>query len=174
MTSTSTRWHVDQAISALLSARQRVLMDDPDLAADENAIADALGETTDDLSTALRAAVRGAIAAEQRVREAKAMIDRLAARKQRYERRAETLRGAIFAAMDVLGHRRIEEADFLVTLKAGRAGLYISDEAAIPAEYKVTTTTLDRAALMADLNEGVVIDGAGLGNVSVVLTIRSK
>lgn len=165
---------VTQAVAALEGARRRVLLDDPDLAADEGAIADALGQATEDVEAMIVGAVRAALVAEQRAAEADEVVERVYQRYHRYKRRAESLRGAVFAALDVLGRNRFECAEFTASIGAGRETCVVTDESVIPEKYWRTKRSVNLSALREDVTNGVVVPGAELRNGAPRLTIRSK
>lgn len=169
-------WRVEQAMSAWQSARARLLADDPDLAHDEAALAAMLGpeegDVRDVLSRLLTAAQRADVMAEG----AKQMMDDLTARRDRFRRRSEAMRGTIFAIIDAIGERKMEFPHGTISLASGRPVLVITDEDAVPEFYTtvVENRTIDKRALLAALKDGEVIEGATLSNSLPTLTIRSK
>lgn len=169
-------YRVEQAVSAWQSARARLLADDADLAGDEAALAALLGpqdgEVRDILSRLLSATQHAAAMAEA----AGAMIDNIAARRDRYKRRSEAMRGTIFAIMDAIGEPKQEFPHGTISISRGKSVAIITDDQALPDQYVtvVTTRKPDKAAILAALKDGEVIDGAELTNGLPSLTIRSK
>ena len=158
-------------MSALMAARTRILTEDPELAADEAAFAEALqGDGLDMLDAVLRASVHARDMAEAADTRAKAT----AARRDRYKARAETLRQAAFAAMDALGMTKRELPDMTVTIAAGKPTVLITDEAALPADFVRTTTAPDRIAIAAALKAGQDVPGAVLTNSLPTMTMRTR
>lgn len=104
-----------------------------------------------------------------------AKIAELQTRKSRIEQSIETRRGIILMAMDRAGIDTIKSPLGTMSVGTVKPKLEIKDEAAIPAEYwKPADPTLDRKALKAALDAGTKVEGAGLSNGGINLTIRSK
>ena len=158
-------------MSALMSARQRLIDADPELAQDEAALADMLqGDGLDMLDAVLRGAVHARDMAEAADTRAKA----ISARRDRYKARSEALRQAAFAAMDALGMRKRELPDMTVSIAAGKPALLITDQAQIPADFMRVTTEPDRSAITKALQEGQDVPGAVLTNSLPTLTVRTR
>jgi hypothetical protein len=99
------------------------------------------------------------------------MQDRLA----RIEQRAEKKRAVVTAVMERADLRKLAEPDFTATLRAVPPGLLITDEREIPEPFwKPQAPKLDRRALLAALTSGQAVPGAGLGNGSLTLSVRTK
>lgn len=166
-------WKMEQVMSALMSARARI-------AQDEDLVDDATGEVLDftkiegDAEAMLHATMRAAVYAESMEDAVKDMAERLKVRGERWKARKEALRGAAFAAMDVLELKRVQLPDLTATVAAGVASVMITDETALPAEYLRTTVAPDKAKIKDDLKLGVVVPGAELTNGLPRLQIRSK
>jgi len=63
----------------------------------------------------------------------------------------------------------------MVSIRAGKASVVITDEQALPDAYIRTKREPDRVALLADLMQGEIIPGAVLSNpVPVVALIKPK
>jgi hypothetical protein len=101
-------------------------------------------------------------------------IGQLAARKHALEGRAERIRGAIVSALELADVRRVPTIEATVYLIAGRPGVRILDEDAIPADLRrsKTTTSPDRAAIQRALEAGRTVPGCVLSNGSTALGIR--
>ena len=158
-----------QRISAALTA-------DEQLADDEAALWHALKADHDvtpprDLIERLARAIAFA---EARVIEAHRFAQEMAARKVRYHDRAEAMRSALVEVLDAFGWKSSSTAWGTVTRKDGAQSALITDENKLPDEYvKVETIrTPKRDAILADLLEGVVIEGAELRNGAPFVQIR--
>lgn len=164
-------YQLEQAMAALISARARLIDEDPELARDEAALTGCLqGEGLDLLDNVLRASIHARGMAEAAETLAKAIN----ARRDRYKARAEALRQAAFAAMDALGMTRRELPDMTVTIAAGKPGVVITDEALIPDDLIRVTRAPDRTAIRAALDQGAEVPGATLANGLPTMTVRTR
>lgn len=88
---------------------------------------------------------------------------------------AKRLRQVMAEVMDETGATTIKGATHTASATRGRAGVVITDEAAIPPSLmRVPPPAPDKAAIAKLLKAGEVVPGAVLGNSSPSLTIRSK
>jgi hypothetical protein len=167
-------WKIETALSAWQSARARLLDEDSDLARDESALTELLGEAEGDVKDVLARLVRAALHAEQMCEMAEGRAEQIATRAKRYEARGIQMRAVALAMMEALGAKRFEQPDFTMTLAKGRASVVITNEAAIPSTYMRVKTekTPDKAAMKADMDQGVVIEGAFLSNGMPQLRIK--
>ncbi len=152
--------------------REQIIAEYQDI--DETTLRDTL-EGLSDLPEALAAVVRSylddlAIAAALGMR-----IGDMQERLHRIEHRAEKKRAVITAVMERADIKKLSEPDFSAALRAVPPGLVVSDEHEIPALFwKPQPPKLDRRGLLTALTSGQVIPGAGLGNGSVTLQVRTK
>jgi hypothetical protein len=162
-------------MATLRSVQERLLTDDPDMAADERLMHDTLEGETDGMEV-LHSTIRAIVVAEGMQEEAKARAATTAARAARYGRRAEALRGAVLAAMDALALPKIELPDVTVSLAKGRATLIVTDETMMPEEFLAMTTTYkpDKDAIKKAIESGAHVPGATLGNSPPHLAIRTR
>lgn len=169
-------WKMEQAFAALQSARARI-------AQDERLIDDATGEILDverlegDAIALLHQTLRAAAEADAMAKLADDRMDNLKARRDRYKRRAEAMRGAAFAAMDVLELQRVELPDLTASLAKGVAQIVITDEASLPEAYirlVPEQRAPDKAAIAASLKAGIAVPGVELSNSLPKLQIRTK
>lgn len=167
-------YKIEQALSAWQSARQRLLTDDLDLAHDEAALAELLGEETGNVQDILARLLRAAVHAASMAEAAGVQIEAMTGRRDRYRRRAEAMRATSFAMMLAIETPKITLPDLTASLTAGRPTVGITDENTIPDEYIKVTRVPDKAALMADLKVGVIIPGAELRDGLSSLSIRTK
>lgn len=178
---------LEQAMSALQAARQRLLEEDPDLAADETLMADILGSdpNTVDAMDVLHRVLRASVHAKSMAAAAEARAAEIELRRDRYRRRAESLVTAAFNAMAALDLRKVELPDLTASLRAGAQSVVILDEDALPDEYVrvATTRTPDKKAIRdalmrrsesADPDQGNDIPGATLSNGLPSLMIKVK
>jgi hypothetical protein len=175
--SAPTAWQIEQAMSALMSGRAALLANDPDLAAiawDEAALSEALKPETDDVCALLHRILRASVQARAMADAADQLIDDMTARRDRYKRRAETMRGTVFSAMDALGILKIELPDITASIAKGKPAAIITDEAALPDEYWRTTRAVNKAAINDAIKNGVVIPGVKISNAIPSLHVRTK
>lgn len=148
-------YRIEQALTAWQSARARLLNDDADLAHDEAALVDLLGPEEGGVDDVLARVLRVAAHAKSMADAAGDRIEDLKARNDRYKRRHESWRGVAFAIMDALGKMKFELPDMTVSVSAGKIGLAVTDEDALPDMYvrTVTTKSPDKALLLAALKQ---------------------
>lgn len=167
-------WQIEQAMSALMSGRAALLANDPDLAADEAAMSDALRAETDDVFALLHRMLRASVAARSMADAAEEMAANITARRDRYKRRADALRSTVFAAMDALGIPKIELPDLTASIARGKPAALITDEQALPDEYWRTTRAVNKTAINDAIKQGVVIPGVEMTNAIPSLQVRTK
>jgi len=167
---------MEQAMSALMSARARI-------AADGELIDDATGEILDvtrveeDAYALLDATLRAAAEADSMGKMAGDRADAMRDRQSRYKARSEALRGAAFAAMDALGLSKRELPDLLASIAKGTPQVVITDESLLPAHCLRTvpaTTAPDKVAIAANLKAGIDVPGAELNNGFPRLQLRTR
>ena len=162
-------YRVQQALSAYQSARARLLSEDPD--ADVDAL---LGPETEDVEAIKSRLIS---AAQWNIAQAKAvaaMIEDLDARWHRFVAREKEAKATLFAVLVAMEEQKFVAPHGTVSIRAGTPSVVITDEGALPDQYLRVTVAPDKAAIMADLKQGVVIEGATLSNSLPSLTIRSK
>lgn len=167
---------VQQAIAALTAARARVLIDDPNIGRDEELLADTLisDPATSEAMDCLHQAARAAIVAEKHAKAANEWAQEIKARADRYAHRAEILRGAVFAAMDALEIKRIEQPDFTARTGMGNGGIHVADDAELPDQYCRIKREPDKAKLREALERGEKIPGVSRSNGSPFVAISVK
>lgn len=167
-------FRIEQAMAAWQSARSRLLADDADLVHDESALADLLGPEEGEIETILARLLRAARHAKSMSDGAAELIEDMQARKSRYARRNEALRGTAFAIMDALGKKKTELPDITASVRAGQPSVIITDENSIPDIYVRIERKIDRATILSALKSGLTVDGAELSNSGPSLMIRTK
>jgi len=97
------------------------------------------------------------------------------ARLSRFEARAEKKRALVTQVMERADLKKLQEPDFTVSLRAVPPGLVVSNEAEIPGDYwKAQPAKLDKRGLLAALQMGQAVPGAGLGNGGTTISVRSR
>ncbi len=169
-------YKIEAALSAWMSARARLLQDDSDLAHDEAAITELLGDETQDVQTILARLLRAAVHADAMAEAAGERIETMKGRQSRYKTRSQSMRATAFAVLDAIGQAKVELPDLTASIRRGQQSAMIVDEAAVPDVYVeiVTTRKIDKAIVLADLKAGREIPGAFLNNGINSLTIRTR
>lgn len=163
---------IAQITSAVRSAVARMKADDPDTDADVlAALVEAEEPAFNDMLAAL---CRAADEAGASVGAIKERIAALEDRKLRHEARREEFRALIFAALDAAGQRAWKSPEYTVSITPGRAGVAITDPAAIPDDFVRIRREPDKTAIGAAIASGAEIPGADLRNGAPSLTIRTK
>lgn len=165
---------MEQAMSVLLSVRARLLEDDPDLASDERLMADMLEGETDGALEVIHRYVRAALHAASLAEAAKKRAADIASRAARYAKREGDLRGGVFAAMEALGLRKIEQPDFTASVSVGASSVVITDEDALPDAFVRITRTPDKTAIGQAIKTGQTVHGAEISNGLPRLTVRVR
>lgn len=167
------------ALERVVSTFQKLatrLINDPDLIADEDVLATALA-VENDADAVLNGLIRAAVWADRRVDEAEAERKAWIARRDRYDARLEAIRATIVDAMQALGRTRHRGIERLASISEPKAPKLQVDVDKLPAEYvqETTRTVIDRLPrldlIREDLAQGVVIEGASVGNNPPVLRL---
>ena len=98
------------------------------------------------------------------------------ARAARKTARIERRKGAILAAMEIVGLQKLELAAATLSVGKGKAKVIVTDEELIPAEYMRETTTRapDKKAILAELTAKREVRGTVLSNAMPSLTVRVR
>jgi hypothetical protein len=167
-------FQIERCIAAWQRARAAFSADE-ELTADEQPIATAIYADPNVLppDELLRRMVVAIVFAESREDEAKRFADAMTARRKRYAARAMALRTELLDIMEALERKSFAGSPFAtVSVRAGVPSPMVLDEGQIPDEYFETVRVLDKRKLWEDLKQGVVVDGAVLGNAMPVLALR--
>lgn len=152
--------------------RDRIIAVEGD--ADEQTLADTLEGLTD-LHEVIAAVIRAALLDEALADGLKAHIQTLEDRLQRLNDRAEARRRIARDAMVEVDLKKITAPDFTVSIRAGSPALVLVDEALVPQSYWVPREPrLDRARMLSDLKNGLIVAGAELSNSGPVLSVRVR
>lgn len=152
--------------------REALLQAFPELASDEATLLDTLEGITyaPDLIALF---IRDARADEALAESLSIMQRDMAARKTRFEMRAERRRLAAQHLMDACGLRKIEMADFTASIRSVPPRVEVDDEAKIPDHYCEYVRKLNKTLLKEALSKGPV-DGAHMTNGHETISIRTK
>jgi Siphovirus Gp157 len=164
---------IERCVSAYQRVQHALTVDD-ELAADEAPLADIYAADPNILppDELLRRFIAAIAFAEGREAEAKAYAKGMAQRGKRYASRAAAMRSELLEVMLALERSSFSGSPFgTASVKRGTASPLVLDEGQIPGKYFVTKRVLDKRKLWDDLKQGVVIDGAVLGNAMPVLAI---
>lgn len=101
-------------------------------------------------------------------------IAALQARQARYKAQAEECRRAVMAIMDAAGLTKFRHPEFTVSLSAGRPGVVVTDESALPDRFVRVERKPNLSALREAMEDGEVILGAEWSNAAPRLTVRTK
>ena len=143
-------------------------------AIDEETLRDTL-EGISSLPEALAAVVRSYLDDLMTAAALGLRIGDMQERLSRIEARVEKKRVTITQVMEKADMRKLEQPDFTASLRAVPPGLVVGDESLIPGDYwKPQPAKLDKRGLLAALNGGASVPGAGLGNGGTTLSVRTK
>jgi hypothetical protein len=152
--------------------RQRLLEMHPRI--DDETLLDTLEGITD-LQEMIAAVIRSALVDQALQTGLHTRLEEMRQRLARLEDRGTKKRELALDAMCEVGLKKLEQADFTASARAGMAPLVIVAEDIIPEPYWIPQPPkLDRQALLAALKQGNVIPGAELGNPKPCLAVRTK
>lgn len=147
---------------------------DGTLDTDEAALMDALRQEVPDIDAILVRLLRARGEADANGDALASRIVDLSNRKRRFDRQAEEYRAAVNAILDSLGLTKWRNAEFSVSVSAGRPGVIVTDVDALPAEYVRVTRAPDKTAIKAAMDQGEVVPGAEWQNPAPTLRILTK
>jgi hypothetical protein len=105
----------------------------------------------------------------------KSYMDELAARKDRFGKRAGIKRTMLATALDIAGKPKIETDVATVSLTKVQPSAIVTEEAEIPSEFwKPQPPKLDKKALASALKDGRAVRGATLSNGGITVVIRKR
>jgi hypothetical protein len=165
-------WQIERAMSAWQRLRAS-LLDDPDLIADEAVIAAALtAAEAQDPRDLLDRLIDAAVWTRLRAEEADALADDMTARRDRYAQRLDWLKQTIEALMTELDIPKRRASLGQTYFGGATQSVVITDEQALADEYVRITREPNKTAIRADLDQGVVVEGAVLSNPHRPLVVR--
>ena len=159
-------------VAAVRLAVQRLELDAPNTDAAE--LWAALNEAVPHADGVLAALCRAAGEAEANAGAVGERIAALTERKRRYEAQNEEHRRHIATVLDASGMTGWKSPEYTVSLTPGRAGVVITDAAAIPDDFVRIRREPDKTAIGAALASGADVPGADMRNGAPTLIIRTK
>lgn len=163
---------IAQITSAVRSAVARMRAFDPDT--DAGALLELVEQEAPEFSDMLTALCRAADEAASARDTVTERIRVLQGRRDRHDAHHEEYRALIFAALDAAGQRAWKSPEYTVSITPGRAGVVITDPAAIPDDFVRVKREPDKTAIGAALASGATVPGAEQRNGLPTLTIRTK
>jgi hypothetical protein len=145
----------------------------PELAEDEVLRADMLEGSTD-LVEFMRALERRRQEAAATAEALAMTIDAWDARRARFARRDEGIRGLMFAMLQLAHLRKLELPEATLSVRAGVPRVLVTDEAALPDELCRIKREPDRAKIKEALSEFKPVPGATLSNAEDTFAIRVR
>jgi uncharacterized protein YhaN len=161
------------AVEQAMSAAQKLISELGPDADDLILRADTLDGATDALELARRI-VRAALDAEAMADAAKARMEALASRHDRFKAQADRARTTVKEMLDVLGIPKLLDPEFTASLRAGPPKLLITDEQKLDEEFWRVSKSVDRPLIKAALDAGRRVEGATLSNGSQILSVRTR
>lgn len=164
--------NVSYQVGVYTQLRER-LSSIPDLADDEQALADTLEGATD-LRETLIGIMRQADTDEALADGLDARMEQMNARRARLTARADKRKELVLWAMQESGITKIEAPDFTLSVAKTPDKVLITDESMLPADLirTTTTTTPDKKAIGNLLKAKQEVPGATLSNSGCRLAIR--
>ena len=150
---------------------RRLIADYPELAEDQDLLADMLEGETDFAKVAdwlLDCEARAACFQDALA----ARINDLQHRKLRYARQQAEAKAALQDLLNAAGLKKIERPEGTASVSKGRERVIVSDLDALPQGYYVTTRKADLKAIKASFDAGETIPGAEVVRGDDYLTIR--
>ena len=166
-------WTIQAAMAAAQAALSR-LETSGDVDTDEAAALAVLREDAPEIDVVILRLVRAIGEAAANKDAVAARITDLSERKARFDRQHSEYRSTLFAVLEALGRDNWRHAEATVSVQPGRAGVWITDEAAVPDQFVRTTRVPDKVAIGTALAGGHVVPGAEMRNGAPTLVIRSK
>src|SRR5262249_25676639 len=142
--------------------RERLLAEYPTL--DEETLLDTLEGITD-LHEMIAVVIRSALVDEALQSGLRSRLEDMKCRLARLEERGAKKRQLALEAMTEVRLKKLEQADFTASVRAGTPSLILVSEAVVPKVYWIPQPPkLDRQSLLAELKRGLEIPGAQLSN----------
>ena len=172
-------WKIERVATALLRAREAVdaFREDGDTD-DSNAQLSELALAALGIRTIVERLLLAGDEAKSNQEAISRRIDALRLREQREERHENAWRDAamdlILAFPEEFPDGKFKSPIISASVRAGKPGVVVTNEAALPDEYVRVKREPDKAKIRDDLLQGVVIDGAELRNPQPYITVRTK
>lgn len=143
----------------------------PELSDDERALIDTL-DGISNLDEQIAAVLREALTREAMGEGIGNLLDSLSARRSRLFEGAEKMRHAVLTAMQEAGRSKLTLPDMTVSISAGRAGVAIIDETALPDRFMRIKREPNKDAINAAVKAGEKVPGTAQKNPVPFLTLR--
>lgn len=158
-------------VAQLTQHLDAIIRDFPELEEDAELRADTLeGET--DLHAILGRLIGRAQDAKFMAAATAERVKELTARRQRFERNEEAMRGLIFKLMNAARLPKVQLPEATLSIGKGRDRVEITDETRLPDEYWRVSRAPDKTSLADVLKAGKDVPGAELVAASDVLKVR--
>ena len=167
-------WSMQNAMTALMEARDRLLAEDATIADDQRLFHDLLEGETDNALEILERVIRLSIESDNLAKAAKLRKDEIAEREARFRKRRDGLRAMAFSALDCLRPLKIEREDFTASIRNGQPVVVITDMDKLPSAFVRTKVEPDKVLIGAALKAGNAVDGAELSNSAPNISIRTR
>ncbi len=167
-------FRIEQAMSVLMAARERLLADEPGIEQDEKLYLDCLDGQSGDAFEIVDRIVHAALEADDLAEQASRRMADIAERRARFKRRNEALRGVAFAMLDALAVPKFERATYTASIRPGQPHVVVTDETKLPPGTVRINREPDKAQISALLKAGETVSGAELSNSMPSLTIRTR
>ena len=158
-------WQQQQAAAIIHAARQNLLAEDPDIAADPQLWLDTLDGESNAIDI-IRGFISAAIDAEMLADVVSQRKAEIATRADRAERRKQALRTAALNLMQIAGVDKVPDPAFSARVQKGQQHLNELDVTALPADYVDVEVTIahkpKKDRILADLKAGQSVPGASL------------
>ena len=143
----------------------------PDLAEDEDALADTL-EGEHSFPDQLADIVRSALEDEAKAEGMKDFLGKLRDRQAWLKQRAAKKKKIVLYFMEEVGLKRLDPPDFTCTRRVTQPGVQVINEDDIPDDYWRIKREPDLSKIRQFLKDGTAIPGCTLKNASETLTIK--
>ena len=163
-----------QAVMSIANATLERMAQDGTLDTDEAALMDAMRDGGADVDGLLVRLLRAMVEARVNSEALEKRITDMETRQQRFNRQYEEYRAAAYSILDALGLTKWRNAEFSVSVSAGRPGGVITDESALPPKYFRPRVEIDRTEIRRALEAGEVVPGAEMANGIPTMTVRTK
>jgi len=168
------QFDLEQMMTTLISARARLLAEDPNIERDEVLYHDMIEGESGDVLDVLDETMRTVVGYEDMVQMAERRIEIIQERARRWQERAERLRGIVHAVFEAGGMTRRDLPDLVASIAEGRDHVEITNETAIPDQYIETKRVPMKGPIGAELRAGRKVPGATLSNKMPRLQIRTR
>ena len=160
-----------QFITQLRAAHAALIETHPDLATDDDFLADVIEGETDAPAIMERLIIerRESLANGEAMDK---LADDYAALSDRWAARAEARRKLMGLVLDATGLRKMQTPAGTVSVSAGRVSLVLADDFTPPQGYARTRIEPDKTAIKAALEAGEVMPGASLVTGKPIVQVR--